>query len=80
MQTIKSEDPHAYNKWNAAYKSSLNYKGPSPTMQIVGAEKIFKQSVPKHFLNSFYYTSFHSNGDSKAFPAMENAYGPEKPF
>ena len=42
----------------------------------VSAEKIFKQSVTKH---SLYYTSFYGDGDSKAFPAVENAYGPEKP-
>ena len=45
-------------------------------MEKVGAEKIFKQSATK---NSLYYTSFYGDGDSKVFPAMENAYGLEKP-
>ena len=61
MQTIKAKDPYAYNKWNAAYKSSLNYKGLSPALEKVGAEKIFKQPVAKHNL---YYTSFYGDGDS----------------
>ena len=45
-------------------------------MEKVGAEKIFKQSVTKH---SLYYNSFYADSDSNAFPAVENAYGPEKP-
>ena len=76
MQAIKAKDSHAYDKWNAAHKCSLNYKGSSLAMEEVGAEKIFKQSVTKH---SLHYTFFYGNGDSKAFPVVENAYGPEKP-
>ena len=76
MQAIKAKDPHAYDKQNAAHKCSLNNKGLSPTMEKVGAEKIFKQSVTKH---SLYYNSFYADSDSNAFPAVENAYGPEKP-
>ena len=56
---------------------SLNYKGSSPAMEKVGAEKIFKQSLTKH---SLYYTSFYGDGDSKGFPALENAFGLEKPI
>ena len=67
MQTIKAKDSHAYDKWNAAHKCSLNYKGSSLAMEEVGAEKIFKQSVTKH---SLYYTFFYGNGDSKAFPVV----------
>ena len=55
---------------------SLNYKGSSPAMKNVGAEKIFKQSVTNHNL---YYTSFYGDGDLRAFPAAENNYGLEKP-
>ena len=61
MQAVKAIDPQAYHKWNAAHKCGLNYKGSSPAMKTVGAEKIFKQSVTKHNL---YYTSFYGDGDS----------------
>ena len=75
-QTINEKDPNAYDKWNAAHNCSLNYKGSSPAMGKVGAEKLFKQSVTKQ---SLHYTSFYDDSDSKAFPAVENAYGLEKP-
>ena len=45
-------------------------------MEKVGAEKIIKQSITKHNL---YYTRFYGDGDSKAFPAVENAYGADRP-
>ena len=54
----------------------MNYKGLSPAIGKVGAEKIFKQSVTKH---SLHYNFFHGDGDSKAFPAVQNAYSPEEP-
>ena len=77
MQVIKAIDPQAYDKWNAAHKCGLNYKGSSSAVEKVGAEKIFQQSVTKHNL---YYTSICGDGDSKAFPALESAYGPENPI
>ena len=43
-------------------------------MKKVGAGKIFKQSVTQYSLQ---YTSFYGHGDSTAFPAVENACGPE---
>ena len=45
-------------------------------METVSAEKIFKQLATKHNL---YYTSLYGDSDSKAFPAVENSYTPEKP-
>ena len=42
MQAIKAIDLHAYDKCNAAHKCSLNYKGWSPAMEKVDAEKIFR--------------------------------------
>ena len=39
MQVIKAIDPQAYDKWNAAYKCGLNYKGSSSAVEKVGAEK-----------------------------------------
>ena len=40
------------------------------------ALKKYSKSVTKYTL---YYTSFYDDGDSKAFPVLENAYVPEKP-
>ena len=48
MQAIKKKDPHAYKKWNASHKCSLNCKDSSPAVKKVGAEKTFKQSVTKN--------------------------------
>ena len=48
----------------------------SPALEKVDAENIFNQSVTKH---SLHYTSFNADRGSKAFPAVENAYGPKKP-
>ena len=76
IQAIKAVDTPAYDKWNAAHKCGLNCKGSSSAIEKVGAEKIFKQSVTKPNL---YYTSSYDDGDSKAFPAVENACSPEKP-
>ena len=72
----KGKRPDANDKWNAAHKSSLTYKGSFAVMEKVSAEKIIKQSVTKHNLH---YTHFNGDGDSKAFPAVENAYGPDRP-
>ena len=70
----KAKVPHAYHKYSTADKCRLNYKGSYPTMKKVGAGKIFKQSVTQYSLQ---YTSFYGHGDSTAFPAVENACGPE---
>ena len=43
MQTTKAIDPQVYDKWSAAHKCSLNYKGSSAPMEKVGTEKIFSQ-------------------------------------
>ena len=74
MQAIKAKDLHAYGKWNVAHKCSLNYKDSSLAMEKVSA--VFKQSVTKHNL---YCTSFYGDGDSKAFPALENTSGLKMP-
>ena len=46
-------------------------------MEKVGAKKIFKHSASKH---SFYCISFYCDRDSKAFPAVKNAFDLEKPL
>ena len=45
-------------------------------METAGATKIFSSSKEKHGL---YYTSFYGDGDSKAYPAVKDIYGPSKP-
>ena len=66
MQALRAKDPHAYDKWNAVHKCGLNYKNLPFAMK-----KIFKQSVTKHNL---FYISLYGDGDSKAFPDVENTY------
>ena len=48
---------------------NLNYTGSSPAMKTAGPTKIFSSSKEKHEL---YYTSFYGNGDSKAYPPVED--------
>ena len=43
MQAKKAIYLQSYDKWNSIHRCGLNYKGSSPTMEIAGAEKIFKQ-------------------------------------
>lgn len=75
MQSIEKSDPERYAGWKASHNCNLNYAGSSPNMEKVGAENMFKRSVKKHGL---YYTKFYGDGDSKAFSAVENIYGPTK--
>ena len=44
-------------------------------MEIAGATKIFNSSKENHGL---YYTFFYGDGDSKAYPAVKDIYGPNK--
>ena len=46
-------------------------------MEAAGATKIFSSSKEKQGL---YYTSFYGDGDSKAYPAVKDIYGPSKPI
>ena len=46
-------------------------------MQTAGATKIFSSSKEKH---GQCYTSFYGDGDSKAYPAIKDTYGPTKPI
>ena len=78
MEPVRSSEPQSYEIWYAKHKPvcGLNHKGSSPAMETAGAEKIFSRSVTKHKL---YYTSFYGDGDSKAYPAVQDIYGPAKP-
>ena len=77
MKNVQKTNPTRYNKWKADHKCNQNYVGSSPNMEKVGAENFFGRSVDKYNL---YYISFYGDGDSKAFPAVEKIYGPEKPM
>ena len=76
MQGVEKSDPQQFDSWKASHRCNLNYKGSSPGMEKLGAQKIFQRSVQKHNL---YYTSFYGDGDSKAFSAIKDVYGPSKP-
>ena len=75
MKPIEKSDPGRYELWKASHKCSLNYTGSSPCMKKVGTQNIFNRSVDKH---GQYYIYFYGDGDSKAFPSVENVYGPSK--
>ena len=46
-------------------------------MEAAGATKIFSSSKEKQGLH---YTSFYGDGESKAYPAVKDIYGPSKPI
>ena len=75
---MRSAEPETYQAWYEKHQSdcSLNHEGSSPAMETAGAKKMFEASVENHNL---YYTSFYGDGDSKAYPAVKDVYGPEKP-
>ena len=77
MKKISSSDPARYETWTLSHNCNLNYTGSSPDMETAGATKIFSSSKEKHGL---YYTSFHGDGDSKAYTAVKDIYGPSKPI
>lgn len=67
MLPMKTKDQKLYYVWHASHKCGLNFHGSSPAMEKAGAVSIFEKSVEKQNLN---YTSFYSDGDSKAFPSV----------
>ena len=60
-----------------SYLMNLNYTVSSREMETARAHKIFSSSKEKHGL---YYTSFYGDGESKAYPAVKDIYGPSKPI
>ena len=72
-EKIASSDPARYETWKLSHNCNLNYAGSFPGMETAGATKIFV-----HQKWSVYYTSFYGHGDSKAYPAVKDIYGPSK--
>ena len=75
MKKISTTDPAYFERWKISHNCNLNYTGSSPGMETAGATKILNSSLEKHGLR---YTSFYGDGDSKAYPAVQNVYGPNK--
>lgn len=75
MQTVKTSDPKNYENWLATHQCSLNYKGSSPAMESIVAEKIFNRTITKQKL---YYTCYYGDVDSEAYSAVRNVYSPDK--
>ena len=75
MKKVAKTNPRRYELWKSSHNCNLNFTGSSPAMEKAGAIKIFERSVQKHGL---FYTSFYGDGDSKAFPAVKDTYGPKK--
>ena len=75
MKKMVFSNPARYETWKLSHNCNLNYTGSSPGMQTAEATKISSSSKKKHVLR---YTSFYGNGDSKAYPAVKDIYGPNK--
>ena len=71
-----SSDSARYETWKLSHNCNLNCTGSFSGMETAGATKIFSSSKEKYGL---YYTSFYGDGDSKAYPAVKDIYGPSKP-
>ena len=76
MKRTASSDTARYETCKLSHNYNLNYTGSSHGMETAGATKIFSSSKEKYGL---YYTSFYGDGDSKAYPAVKDIYGPSKP-
>ena len=75
MKKVASSDPVRYDTWTLSHYCNLNYTGSSPGIEAAGATKIFILPKEKHGL---YQTSFYGDGNSKAYPAAKDIYGPSK--
>jgi hypothetical protein len=63
-----------YKLWYESHKETCakNYNGSSPSVETAAAVIIWNQSIAKHNLR---YRYMVCDGDSKAFHAVEHAYG-----
>ena len=77
MKKIAFSSSACHETWKLSHNFNLNYTGSPPGMEIAGATKIFSSSKEKHRL---YQTSFYGGGDSKAYLAVKDIYGPRKPI
>ena len=64
-----------YETWKLSHNYNPNYTGSCPGMETAGASKIFSSSKEKH---GRYYAAFYGDGDSKAYPAVRDIFGPTK--
>ena len=60
-----------YLLWKTNHVCNSNYMGSASAMELEGAQRIFTWSKEKH---SLIYSNFYSDGDSKSFSLIENAY------
>ena len=74
---IASSDPAGYETWKLFHNCYVNYAGSSSGMETAGATEIFSSSKETHGL---YYTFYYGDHDSKAYPAVKDIYGPNKPI
>ena len=74
---IASSDPAGYETWKLFHNCNVNYAGSSSGMETAGPTEIFSSSKETHGL---YFTSYYGDHDSKAYPAVKDIYGPNKPI
>ena len=61
-ETLKINDPVAYDEWKSEHICKFYYKGTAGNMEPVGAKRIGERSEEK---NNLRYTEFYGDGDSK---------------
>lgn len=70
------DDAGAFEEWRvehmAAGECDINFTGSSPAMEAEGAVTLWRRSIAKHKMR---YKWMLSDGDSKAFNAVEYVYG-----
>ena len=75
MKKVKCDNDDEFQEWLLEHHDcDINFAGSSPAMESEGAVVMWKRSVERHNLQ---YKWMVSDGDSKAFSAVENIYGDE---
>ena len=70
-ETMRINDPEAYNEWKENHVCKFNYRGTVGNMEPVGAKRIWDRSIEKKQLR---YIDFYGDGDCKSFSSIRNTY------
>ena len=70
-ETLKLNNPVAYDEWKNNHICKYNYKGTAGNMEPVGAKRIWERSEEKHKLR---YIEFYGDGDTKSFTTVQDTY------
>ena len=70
-EKLKESAPLEYDMWKASHRCPMDYTGSAPSMECVGAKRIFQRSLER---NGLRYTEFYGDGDSKSYSTVKEIY------